>query len=267
MPELSRNQLIASAAATLEVMEVLGTSSHPLGLAQIVAAVGRPKGSVHRMVSTLVNTGFAEQEPRTGRYGLTLKAWRVGARAAQRIDIVERTRTVLERLRDDTRETVHLAVFDPPGHVIYVAKLASPRSIGVQTYLGQLSPAWCTATGRALLAFRPDDLDRVLAQPLEQRTPYTVTDPVRLRALLAEVREQGYALTRAENHPEMAGLAAPVRDHEGRVAASVGLAVPEYRVTAEVLQALVPRVLRAAGEASAAIGHEMPSPRPRSRRA
>lgn len=258
MPNPSRNQLIASAAATLEVLEVLGAAAQPMGLGQIVAAVRRPKGSVHRMVSTLVNTGFAEQEARTGRYGLTLKAWRVGARTAQSVDIVERSRPALERLRALSNETVHLAVFETPGQVVYLAKLASPQSIGVQTYVGQSSPAWCTATGRAVLAFRTDDLERLLDQPLQPRTPHTVTDAQRLRQLMADVRERGHAITRAENHPEMAGIAAPLRDHEGQVRASVGVAIPEYRVTPALLERLVPLVLQAAREASAAIGHDEP---------
>lgn len=267
MPNPSRNQLIASAAATLEVLEVLGSAAQPMGLGQIVAAVRRPKGSVHRMVSTLVNTGFAEQEARTGRYGLTLKAWRVGARTAHSVDVVERSRPALERLRTASGETVHLAVFEAPGQVVYLAKLASPQSIGVQTYVGQSSPAWCTATGRAVLAFRPDDLERLLAQPLQPRTPRTVTDPQRLRQLVADVRAQGHAITRAENHPEMAGLAAPLRDHEGQVKASVGVAIPEYRVTAELLARLVPLVRQAAREISAAIGHDEPDAQARPRRA
>lgn len=267
MPNPSRNQLIASAAATLEVMEVLGAAAQPMGLGQIVAAVRRPKGSVHRMVSTLVNTGFAEQEARTGRYGLTLKAWRVGARTAQSVDIVERTRPALERLRAQTNETVHLAVFEAPGQVVYLAKLASPQSIGVQTYVGQSSPAWCTATGRAVLAFRPEDMERLLSQPLKPRTPHTVTDPQRLRQLMADVHARGHAITRAENHPEMAGIAAPLRDHESQVKASVGVAIPEYRVTPALLERLVPLVLQAAREASAAIGHEEPPVLPRRRAA
>ena len=267
MPNPSRNQLIASAAATLEVLEVLGSAAQPMGLGQIVAAVRRPKGSVHRMVSTLVNTGFAEQEAHTGRYGLTLKAWRVGARTAQSVDIVERSRPALERLRAHSNETVHLALFEAPGQVVYLAKLASPQSIGVQTYVGQSSPAWCTATGRAVLAFRPEDLERLLVQPLQPRTSRTVTDPQRLRQLMAQVREQGHAITRAENHPEMAGIAAPLHDHEGQVKASVGVAIPEYRVTPALLERLLPLVQQAACEASAAIGHGQPVPLPNRRAA
>ena len=252
---LSRNHVIASAAGTLEVLEALGNAASPIALAAIVKATGRPKGTVHRMVSTLVNTGFVQQDAASGCYALTLKAWRIGAAAVRRLDIVERARPVLERLAALTGETVHLGVLDPSGGVVYVAKVESPKSIGVQTRLGQMNPSWCTATGRSMLAFNDAAAARVLAQRLERRTPKTITDPRRLRERLAEVRAQGYAVTIAENHPEMGGVAAPVRDHDGIVVAACGVAIPEYRMDSGVVERAIPSVLQAAAALSNALGY------------
>lgn len=257
MYRVSRNQLIGSAAATLQVLEVLGTASQPMGLAEITAAVRRPKGTVHRQLATLVNTGFAEQDPHTNRYRLTLKAWCVGARVTQNLDMVGRTRAVLEGLLADAQETVHLAVLDQSGFVVYVSKLASPQSIGVQTYLGQLTPAWCTATGRALLAFRPNECERILSGALESRTPRTVTNRGRLRQLIEQVQTQGYAVTQAENRADMGGIAAPVFNHEGWAVSSLGVALPEYRMSDRAVRHLVPLVVRAAQRASVALGYRV----------
>jgi DNA-binding IclR family transcriptional regulator len=260
MPSLTRNQIIASAAGTLEVLEVLGRAGAPMTLAELVAATGRPKGTVHRMVSTLVNTGFATHDAQAARYGLTLKAWRIGSGAVRNLDLVERARPMLEALRAETQETVHVSVLENAGSIVYVAKLESSRSIGVQTRLGQLSPSWCTATGRSMLAFNDEAATQVLSQRLERRTPQTVVDPERIRGILKQVREQGYAITRAENHPEMGGVAAPISDHTGRVMASVGVAIPEYRMADTLVRRVVPRVVRAAAEISAALGHVGPVP-------
>lgn len=267
MVDLTRNQIIASTAGTLEVLEVLGRGSGPMTLGEIVAATGRPKGTAHRMVSTLVNTGFAHQAPETRMYSLTLKAWRIGSSAVRDLDLVERARPILDSLRADTGETVHVAVLDPSGGVVYVAKVESPQSIGVQTRLGQLNPSWCTATGRSMLAFNDDVADRVLAGKLEHRTSKTVTDPLKLREILAHVREHGYAVTQAENHPDMGGVAAPIRDHTGVVVAAVGVAMPVYRTDPAVVERLIPRVLRAAVAISAALGHEELTARRRTRAA
>jgi DNA-binding IclR family transcriptional regulator len=208
------------------------------------------------MVSTLVNTGFAQQDGVSGRYSLTLKAWRIGASAIRRLDLVERARPILDRLVAATGETVHLAVLDPSGGVVYVAKVECPKSIGVQTRLGQMNPSWCTATGRSLLAFNAPIAERVLSRRLEKRTPKTITDPRAIRARLAEVRANGYAVTLAENHPEMGGIATPVRDHDGVVVAALGVAIPQYRMDAAAIERAIPSVLHAGSELSQALGHQ-----------
>lgn len=251
---LNRNQLIASAAGTLQVLEVLSVSDKALALGDVASAIGRPKGTVHRMLATLVNTGFVARDSDTGRYRPTLKLWRLGASAVRDLELTKVAVPTLERLMTDAGETVHLAVLDPTGGIVYISKVESPQSIHVQTRLGQLNPSWCTATGRVLLAFHPEVADRVLAGKLAQRTPKTVTDPRRIRAALAEIREKGYSVTRAENHPEMGGIAAPVRDHTGNVVAACGLGVPAFRMDRPLVERSIPLVLRASGDISRQLG-------------
>ncbi|MEJ7929492.1 IclR family transcriptional regulator [Ramlibacter sp. AN1015] len=259
MAALTRNQVIAAAAGTLEVLEALGRAEGPMTLARLVQATGRPKGTVHRMVSTLVNTGFATYSRASGTYALTLKAWWIGSSALRDFDLVHLARPTLDRLRSESGETVHLAVLEPSAEIVYVAKVVSPKSIAAQTRLGKLSPSWCTATGRSLLAHHAVATERVLSEPLEQRTPRTVTDVHELRRLLARVRHEGYAVTRGENHPEMGGIAAPIRDHTGEVVASVGVAMPIYRMTAEVVRTTIPHVQQAADTISRDLGYRLPA--------
>ncbi len=211
MTTLNRNQIIAAAAGTLEILDILGRGEGSMTLGELVMESGRPKGTVHRMVSTLVNTGFATYTRETGLYALTLKAWRIGSAALLDFDLVERARPILDELRTQTGETVHLSVLEPSGEIVYVAKVGGSKSIGVLTRLGQLSPSWCTATGRAILAFDEAAIDRVLASRLERRTPKTVTDPKAIRKILVRVSEDGHAVTYAENHLEMGGVGADPR--------------------------------------------------------
>jgi len=252
---LNRNQLIASAAGTLHVLEVLSDSNTALALGDVASATGRPKGTVHRMLATLVNTGFVAHDEATGRYRPTLKLWRLGVSAVRDLELTRVAVPALEALMDEAGETVHLAVLDPTGGIIYVSKVESPQSIRVQTRLGQLTPAWCTATGRALLAYHPEVAERVLAGKLVARTPRTVTDARRIRTLLADVADKGYAVTRAENHPEMSGIAAPVRDHTGDVIAACGLGIPAFRMDRALVERSIPLVLRASAEISRLLGN------------
>lgn len=262
---VNRNRFIASAAATLDVLEIIGAAGGSAQLATVVQTSGRPKGSVHRMLATLVNTGFLSQDPSTSRYSMTLKLWRLGASFVGRLDLVKVVQPWLERLVAATDETVHMSVLDPSDRIVYISKLESPRSIRVQTQIGQVSPAWCTATGRSILAFHPAVAERVLAGPLEPRTPRTVVDAKRIRAALRDVAAAGYAVTCAENHPEMGGIAAPIRDHSGMVVAALGIGIPEFRMNRELIARCIPHVVHTAAEVSAELGYRAPgatAPRP-----
>ena len=251
---VNRNRFIASAAATLDILEIIGAAGGSAQLATVVQTSGRPKGSVHRMLSTLVNTGFLSQDPITSRYTMTLKVWRLGASFVGRLDLVKVVQPWLERLVAATDETVHMSVLDPSDRIVYISKFESPRSIRVQTQIGQVSPAWCTATGRCILAFHPAVAERVLAGQLEPRTPRTVVDTKHIRAALRDVAATGYAVTRAENHPEMGGIAAPIRDHSGAVVAALGIGIPEFRMNRDLVARCVPHVVRTAAEVSAELG-------------
>lgn len=251
-----RNHLIASAAGTLEVLEFIGSAGGPVQLTTVVDATGKPKGTVHRMLSTLVNTGYLVQDRETSQYSLTLKLWRLGASSVGRLDIVKVARPWLERLVAATDETVHLSMLDPTGGIVYISKVESPRSIRVQTQIGQLSPAWCTATGRSMLALNAEIADRVLAQPLKARTGRTVTDAQHIRAALREVSAQGYAITQAENHPDVGGIAAAIRDHSGAAPFACGIGIPVFRMERELVESCIPHVVRTAAAISAELGYQ-----------
>lgn len=250
---LSRNQVIASVAGTLEVLEVISKLGVPSSLSAITGVTAKPKGTVHRMVSTLVNTGYVAQDS-SGRYFLTLKAWQVGSVAVRNLDIVDRARPILHKLGSITSETVHLSVLDPLGEVIYISKVESPKSISAQTRLGQVNPSWCTATGRSILAFKPDIANYVLSKNLEKYTNQTEIRPEKIKKILDRVKEDGYAVTLAENHPDMGGIAAPIRDLSGEVIASCGVAIPAFRMNSDLINKFIPFVLDSASDISVLMG-------------
>lgn len=251
-----RNHLMGSVAGTFEVLEVFGQKSRPLSLGDIVSATGKPKSSVHRILSTLTNVGFLTQDANTRLYRLTLRVWRLGMSALGNLDVLKLSRPHLEALMKAADETVHLGMLDSSGGFMYVSKVESLRSIRVQSQIGRIDPSWCSATGRALLAFNPDVAEHVLAGPLVAKTPKSETDPKRLRAILADVAIKGYAVVKGESHPEMGGIAAPIRDHDGAVVAACSIAIPVFRMDRNLIQQCIPLVLRTAGAISAELGYQ-----------
>lgn len=246
--------IMGSVMKTFEVLEVFGREWTPLTIAELGRATGRPKSSLHRTLATLVEAGVLEQSA-PGRYRLTLKMWRIGISALAELDVLQVARSHLEALSRAADETVHLAVLENGGGVVYLSKVESPRSIRVQTQIGRVTPSWCTATGRALLAFNPEVRDQVLAQPKEKFTPNTVTDADELRKLFEEVARQDYAIAKAENHPEMGGIAAPIRDHSGAVIASCGVAIPIFRMDDKLIEQCTKLVTQTAATISADMGY------------
>ena len=232
-----------------------------MSLSALAAKVGRPKSSVHRGLATLIGIGFVEQDQSTSHYRLTLKMWRIGMAALADLDLVALARPHLEKLMTAADETVHLAMLDPSGDVIYVSKVESARSIRVQTQLGKLNPSHLTATGRAILAFRKDMVEKVLARPLRPITPLSIVDPKRIRVALDDVARNGVAVTKGENHVEMGGIAAPIRDHSGEVVASCGVAIPIFRMDRKLVERCTPFVISAAAAISGTLGYQ---PRTRS---
>ncbi len=254
--DLHRNHLMGSVAATLQLLELYSHKrTIALSLNDFVNAYKRPKSSVHRMLSTLVNTGFLTQDATTKLYKLTLKLWRLGVPALEEYDLQQLSAPFLRSLMQSTNETVHLAIPVDTGDVVYVRKYESARSIRVQTQLGGSVPAYCTATGRCILAYNASFWAIFEGQPLRALTPDTKTRHEAIELVLDEVREKGYAVTRGESHPEMGGIAAPIRDYSGKVIAACGCAIPLFRMTDELVQQVLPNVLKAAADISKSLEH------------
>ena len=249
-----RPGVMGSVLKTFEVLEVFGRRWKPLSVTELCRETGRPKSSLHRILSTLVQAEVLEQNAQ-GHYCLTLKLWRIGALALTEIDVLQIAHPHLEALSLAADETVHLAVLENDVGVVYLSKVESPRSIRVQTQIGKVSPSWCTATGKALLAFEPEIREKVLAEPKEKFTPLTITDPHRLQQILDEIATAGYAVSKGENHPEMGGIAVPIRDNSGKVVASCGVAIPVFRMDEELIERCTQLTLKAAADISADLGY------------
>lgn len=252
--------MLRSVSNALAVLEAFTPDRPELGVTELATRLGLGKSTVHRLLVTLAQRGYVRKDPESDRYRLGLKALEVGALVAAQLTIREAVAPFLRRLLDATRETIHLGVLDG-GDVVYIDKLESQQALQMYSRVGRRAPAHCTALGKALLAFQPDDaLARLLRRRLPAHTPRTLTDPARLREELGRVRQAGVAVDDEEFEVGLKCVAAPLRDHTGRVVASLGLAGPAVRLPSRRVAALADLVRATAGEASAALGHRPARP-------
>jgi DNA-binding IclR family transcriptional regulator len=239
---------------SLDILELLVRSGSPQRLADIVDGVGGPKATIHRLLTTLQSRGYVTREPRTSAYSAGVRCFELGSLWVQNLDLRAIAGPHLAALNESTMETVHLAVYDH-GDVVYVDKLESPHPVVAKSYVGRRCPATCVATGRALLAFESrEEIASVLGGPLPAYTPESITDPAALTTLLADVRAEGYAVNHGAYREGVGGVAAPVRDHTGRVVASVGICLPEQRFGPDRFAELRDRTAETAVAVSHAIG-------------
>jgi DNA-binding IclR family transcriptional regulator len=238
----------------IDILELLVAAPAPVGLTDIANRAGGPKATVHRLLATLQTRGYVAQEARSGAYAAGVRCFELGSSWAQNLDLRAVAAPVLRELNEQTSETVHLAVYDN-GETVYVDKLDSPLPVVAKSYVGRRCPAFCVATGRALLAFQPhQEITEVQHRPLPVYTEHTITDSGALAALLADVRRDGYAVNHGSYRDGVGGVAAPIRDHTGAVVASVGCCVPEHRFGPADFESLRDQAVLAAREISRLLG-------------
>jgi DNA-binding IclR family transcriptional regulator len=192
---------VKSADRTIELLELLAGYSEPLTLSEIHRELAYPKSSLFVLLRTLVARGWVEADRRGTGYSIGVRALLVGTSYLDRDPVIRAATRMLEELRTEVNETVHLARLDG-ADVVYLASRESAHHLRLTSRVGRRVPAHATALGKALLAGRSDaEVDALLPAKLEPLTPQTVTDRDALFAELALVRERGYATERGQNTP------------------------------------------------------------------
>ena len=237
----------------IRVLETLALSPRPQALSEIAAACEITKSNAHRLLGTLAEMHYVRQVPESRSYEATLRLWEMGMRVFDRFDIRSIASPILRRLQERTGESVHLSIFDN-GDAVYIDRIESQQAVRAYIRIGDRVPAYCTATGRAMLACLGPAEVAAATRDMRRHTEITVATPEALDAALREVREKGYALTRGEWRPGVVGVAAPIRSQSGIVIAGVGVAGPAERMTPDSVAVATTAVLDAASGISRALG-------------
>ena len=202
-------------------------------------ALGVDRSTGWRLARSLERVGWLRHDPVSGRYRLGIPLFELGTRVLDTIDFRDEARAVMTDLVASTGESVDLAVRDGDS-VVFIDKLDGTNEVRAFTRSGQRARLHAAAAGKVFLAAMPEaELAGYLAGPLPAYTPATVTDAERVRTIVAETRERGWAINRGELFPEAGALAVPVYDARGITAAALGLNVPLSRLTDERIEALV----------------------------
>jgi DNA-binding IclR family transcriptional regulator len=226
VPETGAGALTVRRSAGGKLLAVLDafTRERPdLALSDIARAAGVPLSTAHRLVAELVAWGGLERAD-DGRYRVGLRVWELGALAPRALGLREVALPFMEDLYEVTHENVQLAVRDGE-ELVFVERLAARDAVNVLTQVGGRFAMPPTGVGLVLLAHAPADVqEAVLARQLQRYTPLTITDPRRLRTVLADVRQTGFAVSDRQVTMDAVSVAAPITVR-GDVAAALSIVV------------------------------------------
>ena len=246
---------LSSVATAIALLKCFSADEAEIGVSGLARKLGIAKSTVHRLAQTLIADGMLEQNPENEKYRLGIALFGLGSLVRRRMNLSSEARQDLFALRQATHETVQLAILDR-ADIMYIYNLESTQAIRVNSDIGVRKPAFCTANGRAILAFQPPEaVAEIVAAGLAARAPKTDTAPANLVKALAEVRARGYAIEDEESEAGMRAIAAPIRGAGGNVVGSVGVAGPVQRLTKDVLARFAPQVIRTAEAISVRLGY------------
>ncbi len=201
-----------------------------LGITDLAHATGLPKSTTHRLVTALVNEGLLVQNEDSHKYALSLRVTALGASILGSHTVRKTARPILMELRDQTRESVHLAVLEGM-EIVIIDTEDSYFFVRAVNVPGQHLPAHAVSTGKARLAYQWEVQLREMLSKVElaRYTDRTITDARQLLEELRKVRAQGYAISNSELEEGIDAVAAPIFDHLNSVVAAVSIGGPSER--------------------------------------
>jgi sugar lactone lactonase YvrE/DNA-binding IclR family transcriptional regulator len=239
----------------LRVLGIVAAAERPMRFTDLLVAAELPKGTLHRVLQTLVEERFLRIDVRDQSYRLGSRPFELAHRVWDQFDLRGAAEPELLRLRDITGETVRLGVFDE-GSVLYVDQRDHPQALRIANGVGQRAPLHASALGKAIAAHM-SVADRHLLFAQGDYAALTKSTIVRREDLdhqLNLIRARGYAVSIDEQHEGVSAVAAPILDHRAEPLGAIGIVGPSFRLNPEALHALGRDVIEAARRISGNIG-------------
>lgn len=240
-----------SLARGLLALRAVADAGHPMSIAEVAGITGMPRATTRRCLYTLSVLDYVSASSRgyvAGPRLASLTSAYIGSSP-----LISGCQPILDDLRDQLQEGVSLGIYDS-GEGVYVARAEVERRWKLNLHIGLRLPVYCSGFGRVLLAYQPEaEIDRYLATTdLVPMTDRTVTDPDRLREILAEVRRNGYAIGDQELEVGLRSISVPVFDSRGDMVAALTVGTQAAKTgMREVKSQIIPALMQAARDLSA----------------
>lgn len=235
----------------IQILESFGLETPELSLGDLAKRTNLPKPSVYRIANALCQYKLLSRNNTNGKYRIGIKLFELGSMYISSLEIREIAFPYMDQLQRETGESIHLGILDDT-EVVSIEGLESNYTLRTSIPIGKRAPLYCTAVGKAILAFlspdeRKDILSRISLKPFTSRT---LTDYASLEKELEKTRDRGYAIDNGEHEEGIVCVAAPFFNHTGDVIASISVSGPASRMTGEKLERYIELVKSVCDEIS-----------------
>lgn len=231
----------------LRVLECIARSKTPRGASDVAAELGMTKSNAYRTLQTLTALKYITRLIEQPLYEPTAKLFELGTLVGNRYEVKPMARPILKEIVERTGENAAVSVLDDR-EVVYVDRVDSPNPVRSVVRTGERLPSYCSASGKALLAYAPESVIESMEEILLPFTEHTITTLPDLRTELAKIRKTGVATVRGEWHLQVAGIAVPIRNQSGKVVASLSVSGPSARFKTKEMRACTEAALWGAEE-------------------
>ncbi len=240
--ERKKTPALKTVEKALGVLDILGEAQKPMTASEAAKAAGMPISTVYKILSTMVEQGYVEFEESTKFYQTGTKILRFASNIRQQRSISQLAYPIMQEIADITKETVHLGIKE--GYYgVFLEKVNSPHTVGVQTKVGRRVPLNLGATAKAIMAFLPDHaFSEFCSGFLDDGTEEGKKAVRKAEEQRARIREDGYSITFEEINPNVAAIAVPIFGFNNIIAGSMAIAGPCERFTPEIINRYIPLI-------------------------
>jgi len=228
--------IIQSLDKGLYLLEVVEQANRPVTLGELWSKLQWDKATIHRLLATLERRGYLLRDQGTKQYTLGLKIYALYNSLKSNLDIQRISKPYLPELAEATGESAHLAVV-VERNVVFIDRFSSSEMLSVNTQIGAREPMYCTALGKAYLAYCDNaTLEQLYTYPLEAYTQRTVTTVAQLKRQLELIRGKGYAVDDEEYIDGIRCVAAAIFNEFSTPIAMIGVSGPKHRLPAKTIE-------------------------------
>lgn len=245
---------MSSTLKCFRALELLAQEPYELALSDLAARMDQPLASVHRLIATLVEASFVEQDSATRRYRLAGKALWVGAGYLRNSLVYRAAFLVMQETARTSPGLIHLGA-QHGDWVLYLHTVGSPSRLYLYADTGERRPLHATGLGKAILAWQPAELvNRIAGRKLKRFTKHTLCSASDLKEDLRKIRERGYAIDNEEGVMGLRCVAAPIFDASGVSVAALSMSAPVHVLSNRAIDGAAAQIREAAMKISVQVG-------------